>query len=98
MSFIDLLIYLHRSPGEVLETFNFLENAEDSDEDEDEEGDLMDDISTDKHHRNKKHKTKVFPARARSLKLFDIISSQFICVTSPRQLQFVFAIIWQDFM
>ncbi|XP_029903840.1 striatin-3-like, partial [Myripristis murdjan] len=47
-----------RSPGDVLETFNFLENAEDSDEDEDEEGDLMDDISTDKHHRAKKHKTK----------------------------------------
>uniref|UniRef100_A0AAQ5X6U7 Striatin-3 n=1 Tax=Amphiprion ocellaris TaxID=80972 RepID=A0AAQ5X6U7_AMPOC len=48
-----------KSPGDVLETFNFLENAEDSDEDEDEEGDLMDDISTDKHHRAKKHKTKV---------------------------------------
>uniref|UniRef100_A0A3B4AJJ7 Striatin-3 n=1 Tax=Periophthalmus magnuspinnatus TaxID=409849 RepID=A0A3B4AJJ7_9GOBI len=27
-----------RSPGDVLETFNFLENAEDSDEEEDEEG------------------------------------------------------------
>lgn len=53
------LTYLHRSPGDVLETFNFLENAEDSDEDEDEEGDLMDDIGTEKHHRNKKHKTKV---------------------------------------
>ncbi|KAF7652801.1 hypothetical protein LDENG_00092110 [Lucifuga dentata] len=48
-----------RSPGDVLETFNFLENAEDSDEDEEEDGDLMDDISTDKHHRAKKHKTKV---------------------------------------
>lgn len=48
-----------RSPGDVLETFNFLENAEDSDEEEDEEGDLMDDISTDKHHRNRKHKSKV---------------------------------------
>ncbi|XP_010747431.1 striatin-3 isoform X2 [Larimichthys crocea] len=48
-----------RSPGDVLETFNFLENAEDSDEEEDEEGDLMDDISTDKHHRAKKHKSKV---------------------------------------
>ncbi|XP_069008936.1 striatin-3 isoform X1 [Embiotoca jacksoni] len=52
-------VCLFRSPGDVLETFNFLENAEDSDEDEDEEGDLMDDISTDKHHRAKKHKTKV---------------------------------------
>lgn len=51
--------FVPRSPGDVLETFNFLENAEDSDEEEDEEGDLMDDISTDKHHRNKKHKTKV---------------------------------------
>lgn len=30
-----------RSPGDVLETFNFLENADDSDEDEDEEGDVM---------------------------------------------------------
>uniref|UniRef100_A0A3B4G7T8 Striatin-3 n=1 Tax=Pundamilia nyererei TaxID=303518 RepID=A0A3B4G7T8_9CICH len=48
-----------RSPGDVLETFNFLENTEDSDEDDDEEGDLMDDITTDKHHRAKKHKTKV---------------------------------------
>ncbi|KAK2826820.1 hypothetical protein Q5P01_021034 [Channa striata] len=48
-----------RSPSDVLETFNFLENPEDSDEDEDEEGDLMDDINTDKHHRPKKHKTKV---------------------------------------
>uniref|UniRef100_A0AAX7SI33 Striatin-3 n=1 Tax=Astatotilapia calliptera TaxID=8154 RepID=A0AAX7SI33_ASTCA len=47
-----------RSPGDVLETFNFLENTEDSDEDDDEEGDLMDDITTDKHHRAKKHKTK----------------------------------------
>uniref|UniRef100_A0A8C9ZXW7 Striatin, calmodulin binding protein 3 n=1 Tax=Sander lucioperca TaxID=283035 RepID=A0A8C9ZXW7_SANLU len=41
-----------RKDRDVLETFNFLENAEDSDEDEDEEGDLMDDISTDKHHRD----------------------------------------------
>uniref|UniRef100_A0AAX7VYA9 Striatin-3 n=1 Tax=Astatotilapia calliptera TaxID=8154 RepID=A0AAX7VYA9_ASTCA len=51
--------YRHTSPGDVLETFNFLENTEDSDEDDDEEGDLMDDITTDKHHRAKKHKTKV---------------------------------------
>lgn len=55
-----MCFFVPRSPGDVLETFNFLENAEDSDEDEDEEGDLMDDISTDKHHRNKKHKTKVY--------------------------------------
>nr|XP_040026095.1 striatin-3 [Gasterosteus aculeatus aculeatus] len=52
-----------RSPGDVLETFNFLENAEDSDEEEEEEeeeeGDLMADISTDKHQRAKKHKAKV---------------------------------------
>ncbi|KAM9356162.1 striatin-3 isoform 2-T2 [Pholidichthys leucotaenia] len=46
-----------RSPGDVLETFNFLENVEDSDEDE--EGDLMDDISANKHLRVKKHKTRV---------------------------------------
>ncbi|KAK5917407.1 hypothetical protein CgunFtcFv8_012299 [Champsocephalus gunnari] len=70
-----------RSPGDVLETFNFLENAEDSDEDEDEEGDLMDDISTDKHHRAKKHKTKVgneglasetTPTTEEALKEFDL--------------------------
>ncbi|XP_037342035.2 striatin-3 [Pungitius pungitius] len=52
-----------RSPGDVLETFNFLENAEDSDEEEEEEeeeeGDLMADISTEKHQRAKKHKAKV---------------------------------------
>ncbi|KAF6732760.1 Striatin-3 [Oryzias melastigma] len=46
-----------RIPSDDLETFNFLENAEDSDEDE--EGDLMDDIGADKHRRAKKHKTKV---------------------------------------
>ncbi|XP_057715532.1 striatin-3 isoform X1 [Corythoichthys intestinalis] len=47
-----------RGPGDVLETFNFLENAEDSDEEEDEDGELMDDIGDDiKHHR--KHKNKV---------------------------------------
>lgn len=53
------MVFISRSPGDVLETFNFLENTEDSDEDDDEEGDLMDDITTDKHHRAKKHKTKV---------------------------------------
>ncbi|KAJ0009199.1 hypothetical protein NQD34_016614 [Periophthalmus magnuspinnatus] len=44
-----------RSPGDVLETFNFLENAEDSDEEEDEEGEgeVMD--LSDKP-RAKKHK------------------------------------------
>lgn len=67
------LTYLQRSPGDVLETFNFLENAEDSDEDEDEEGDLMDDISTDKHQRNKKHKTKVS----------DVVPLQFILNCVP---------------
>lgn len=56
--FIHLCV-CSRSPGDVLETFNFLENTEDSDEEEDEEGDLMDDISTDKHHRIRKHKSKV---------------------------------------
>ncbi|KAI4902191.1 hypothetical protein NFI96_029561 [Prochilodus magdalenae] len=51
---------MKRNPGDVLETFNFLENADDSDEEEDEEGDLMEDISnrTDKQ-RIKKHKIKV---------------------------------------
>lgn len=50
---------LCRIPNDNLETFNFLENAEDSDEEEDEEGDLMDDISSDKQHRPKKHKPNV---------------------------------------
>ncbi|XP_049596182.1 striatin-3 isoform X1 [Syngnathus scovelli] len=46
-----------RSPGDVLDTFNFLENAEDSDEDDDEDGELMDDIGNDvKHHRKPKNK------------------------------------------
>uniref|UniRef100_A0A8C7YZD3 Striatin-3 n=1 Tax=Oryzias sinensis TaxID=183150 RepID=A0A8C7YZD3_9TELE len=43
--------------GHLHGTFNFLENAEDSDEDE--EADLMDDLGADKHRRAKKHKTKV---------------------------------------
>ncbi|KAJ8288567.1 hypothetical protein COCON_G00012260 [Conger conger] len=45
---------------DVLETFNFLENADDSDEEEDEEEDLVDDISdrTEKHRINK-HKIKI---------------------------------------
>uniref|UniRef100_A0AAR2JY75 Striatin-3 n=1 Tax=Pygocentrus nattereri TaxID=42514 RepID=A0AAR2JY75_PYGNA len=55
------------NPGDVLETFNFLENADDSDEEEDEEGDLMEDISnrTDKQ-RVKKHKIKVRNRREKS--------------------------------
>lgn len=56
------LLCVSRSP-DVLETFNFLENTEDSDEDEDEDGDLMDDISPNKHHRSKKHRSKVAHAR-----------------------------------
>lgn len=52
-----LHVAVSRIPSDDLETFNFLENAEDSDEDE--EGDLMDDIGADKHRRAKKHKTKV---------------------------------------
>uniref|UniRef100_A0A8C7FKK7 Striatin-3 n=2 Tax=Oncorhynchus TaxID=8016 RepID=A0A8C7FKK7_ONCKI len=47
-----------RNPGDVLETFNFLENTDDSDEDDDEEGDLMEDIDSGKH-TIKKHKIKV---------------------------------------
>ncbi|KAK1793421.1 hypothetical protein P4O66_011801 [Electrophorus voltai] len=51
---------LKRNPGDVLETFNFLENADDSDEEEDEEGDITEDVSnrTNKQ-RMKKHKIKV---------------------------------------
>lgn len=50
---------MNRNP-EVLETFNFLENADDSDEEEDEEGDIMEDVPdrSDKR-RIKKHKIKV---------------------------------------
>ncbi|CAL8283210.1 unnamed protein product [Lota lota] len=48
-----------RSPGDVLETFNFLENTEDSDEEEEEEeGDMLDHINTHTAQR-KKHKNKV---------------------------------------
>ncbi|XP_058843644.1 striatin-3-like [Acipenser ruthenus] len=54
---------LKRNPGDVLETFNFLENADDSDEDDDddEEGDLVADITggKQKHRINKKHKIKI---------------------------------------
>ncbi|XP_062325268.1 striatin-3 isoform X1 [Osmerus eperlanus] len=51
---------LKRTPGDVLETFNFLENADDSDEEEDEEGDLMEEESDRTiKHRIKKHKVKV---------------------------------------
>ncbi|KAK6307449.1 hypothetical protein J4Q44_G00225970 [Coregonus suidteri] len=49
---------IKRNPGDVLETFNFLENADDSDEDDDEEGDLMEDIDSGKH-TIKKQKIKV---------------------------------------
>ncbi|RXN20755.1 striatin-3-like protein [Labeo rohita] len=50
---------MKRNP-EVLETFNFLENADDSDEEEDDEGDIMEDVPdrSDKR-RIKKHKIKV---------------------------------------
>ncbi|XP_061898415.1 striatin-3-like [Entelurus aequoreus] len=41
-----------RSPGDVLETINFLENAEDSDEDDD--GELLDDIGEEKLGRGRK--------------------------------------------
>ncbi|KAG9336362.1 hypothetical protein JZ751_002709 [Albula glossodonta] len=49
-----------RRNTDVLETFNFLENADDSDEEEDEEGDMVDDISdrTVKQRINK-HKIKI---------------------------------------
>ncbi|XP_072320351.1 striatin-3 isoform X2 [Eucyclogobius newberryi] len=43
-----------RSSGDVLETFNFLENAEDSDEEEDEDGEEVMDLSD--KPRVKKHK------------------------------------------
>ncbi|XP_061467569.1 striatin-3 isoform X3 [Rhineura floridana] len=47
---------LKRNPGDVLETFNFLENADDSDEEE--ESDMIEDIADgkEKHRINKKHK------------------------------------------
>ncbi len=52
-------LWFNRNP-EVLETFNFLENADDSDEEEEDEGDIMEDMPdrSDKH-RIKKHKIKV---------------------------------------
>ncbi|XP_044291624.1 striatin-3 isoform X3 [Varanus komodoensis] len=47
---------IKRNPGDVLETFNFLENADDSDEEE--ESDMIEDIAEgkEKHRINKKHK------------------------------------------
>lgn len=50
----------YRNSGDVLETFNFLENADDSDEEE--ESDMIEDIAEgkEKHRINKKHKVKIF--------------------------------------
>uniref|UniRef100_A0A6Q2WVK9 Striatin-3 n=1 Tax=Esox lucius TaxID=8010 RepID=A0A6Q2WVK9_ESOLU len=48
------------NPGDVLETFNFLENADDSDEDDDEEGDLMEDIDRGKHDPDTEEALKEF--------------------------------------
>ncbi|KAM9291984.1 striatin-3 isoform 3-T3 [Morus bassanus] len=47
---------IKRNSGDVLETFNFLENADDSDEEE--ESDMIEDIGEgkEKHRINKKHK------------------------------------------
>ncbi|KAM6311966.1 striatin-3 isoform 2-T2 [Aegotheles albertisi] len=47
---------IKRNSGDVLETFNFLENADDSDEEE--ESDMIEDIAEgkEKHRINKKHK------------------------------------------
>ncbi|XP_039560752.1 striatin-3 isoform X5 [Passer montanus] len=47
---------IKRNSGDVLETFNFLENADDSDEEE--ENDMIEDIAEgkEKHRLNKKHK------------------------------------------
>ncbi|XP_075359198.1 striatin-3 isoform X3 [Mycteria americana] len=47
---------IKRNSGDVLETFNFLENADDSDEEE--ESDMIEDITEgkEKHRINKKHK------------------------------------------
>uniref|UniRef100_A0A8C5SEU2 Striatin N-terminal domain-containing protein n=1 Tax=Laticauda laticaudata TaxID=8630 RepID=A0A8C5SEU2_LATLA len=47
---------IKRNPSDVLETFNFLENADDSDEEE--ENDIIEDITEgkEKHRINKKHK------------------------------------------
>ncbi|XP_016349968.1 striatin-3-like [Sinocyclocheilus anshuiensis] len=50
---------MNRNP-EVLETLNFLENADDSDEEEDDEGDIMEDVPDRSNKRRiKKHKIKV---------------------------------------
>lgn len=51
---------LCRNSGDVLETFNFLENADDSDEEE--ESDMIEDIAEgkEKHRINKKHKVIFF--------------------------------------
>lgn len=55
LSSLIIVFVFCRNPGDVLETFNFLENADDSDE---EENDMIEDIAEgkEKHRINKKHK------------------------------------------
>uniref|UniRef100_A0A7M4DYI6 Striatin 3 n=1 Tax=Crocodylus porosus TaxID=8502 RepID=A0A7M4DYI6_CROPO len=73
---------IKRNSGDVLETFNFLENADDSDEEE--ESDMIEDIAEgkEKHRINKKHKVKIFclaadltddPDTEEALKEFDFL-------------------------
>ncbi|XP_043929751.1 striatin-3 isoform X2 [Protopterus annectens] len=49
---------IKRNSGDVLETFNFLETADYSDDDDEEDGDLVEDVveGKEKHRPNKKHK------------------------------------------
>uniref|UniRef100_A0A8C6JJ38 Uncharacterized protein n=1 Tax=Melopsittacus undulatus TaxID=13146 RepID=A0A8C6JJ38_MELUD len=71
---------IKRNSGDVLETFNFLENADDSDEEE--ESDMIEDIADgkEKHRINKKHKVNFFaadltddPDTEEALKEFDFL-------------------------
>uniref|UniRef100_A0A8C0H3F6 Striatin 3 n=1 Tax=Chelonoidis abingdonii TaxID=106734 RepID=A0A8C0H3F6_CHEAB len=70
--FVLFFVFFCRNSGDVLETFNFLENADDSDE---EENDMIEDIAEgkEKHRINKKHKVKNDPDTEEALKEFDFL-------------------------
>lgn len=72
---------LCRNSGDVLETFNFLENADDSDEEE--ESDMIEDIAEgkEKHRINKKHKViSFFHVSMKSSLKRNLVSDDYKCV------------------
>uniref|UniRef100_A0A8C3IQ52 Striatin 3 n=1 Tax=Chrysemys picta bellii TaxID=8478 RepID=A0A8C3IQ52_CHRPI len=76
IGFLFCFVLFCRNSGDVLETFNFLENADDSDEEE--ENDMIEDIAEGKEKLriNKKHKVKNLtddPDTEEALKEFDFL-------------------------